>query len=230
MLLEFNNNFHLSCVNVNEELKIICGARMKKSLLFPSPIWMDDFTNDDQFKIVAELSEAALEEVKHKGDADRRSNRGNSLHTSPNFLGNYIDTPLYKLLTPSIVAALGDYGYDVSFEVSITYWSIVSYAGAYNERHHHANSLLSGAFYTSAPEGSGALVFSDPRYGKFMETRIGRVNVANFHQNHRIEPRAGRLVLFPSYLEHHVEVSSCEQPRIIYSFNVDIHGPKKIDK
>ena len=197
---------------------------MKTSYLFPSPIWIHDFSDKNEVSHLLKLSKIALDEVHKSGDADRRSNRGNSFHTLPNFLGNFQDTPLHKLITPLLVRALKEYGYDPSFIVSVTYWSIVSYDGAFNERHHHANSVISGAFYVEAPKGSGALVFADPRYGKLMESRIGR-NEAQIHKNQRIVPQNGRLVLFPSYLEHQVEMSTCSDPRIIYSFNVDIHGP-----
>lgn len=200
---------------------------MNISYLFPSPIWVHDFSNKNEVNDLNELSKIALREVDKSGDVDRRSNRGNSFHTAPNFLGAFQDTLLHKLVTPFLVIALKEYGYDPSYVVSVTYWSIVSYQGAFNERHHHADSVISGAFYMEAPEGSGALVFSDPRYGKLMESRVGQISSHQIHKNQRVVPEKGRLVLFPSYLEHQVEMSTCSDPRVIYSFNVNIRGPNE---
>lgn len=200
---------------------------MKRHNLFHTPIWIYDFTEPGQLKQISNLSKLALQEKEETGEGIVKSNKGNSFHTKFNFLGDYSGSPLADLLTPLISRAVSDYGYDPAASVSIMYWSIVTNAGGYNRRHCHPNSLISGAFYTSAPEGSGELILCDPRYGKLMETTAGRLPNQNIHQYQHIKPETGRLVLFPSYLEHEVDESTCDEPRIIYSFNVNMLGVQK---
>ena len=200
---------------------------MTTSYSFPTPIWIYDFQSKAEHNELTKLSQLALKEADEAGVGVKKSNRGNSFHTVENFLGEYPKSPLHKMLTPHIAHALKDYGYDPTYIVSVGYWSIISFEGAYNERHHHPNSLLSGAFYVDAPHGSGALVFTEPRYGKLMENRAGRDENAMIHKHQRIIPTTGRLVIFPSYLEHQVELTTSVEPRIIYSFNVQMIKPTK---
>ena len=203
---------------------------MQISYLFPSPIWVHDFESAQDNTTISQLANLASQEVEQSSLDIRKSNRGNSVHTQENFLGDYPDSPLHALITPLLAKALADYEYDPTYIVSVSYWSIISYEGAYNERHHHPHSLLSGVLYADTPEGSGALVFTEPRYGKLMENRAGRNKGALLHKDQRITPKSGRLVIFPSYLEHQVDLTTSKVPRIIYSFNVQMIKPASKEK
>lgn len=196
---------------------------MEKTEIFATPLWLHDFDDSASLAAISYLAEQALaNEEKLKGSGLQKSNQGNSFHTQNNFLGEFAKTPLYGLLAPKLAAALADYGYKAS-SVRISYWSIVSRAGAYNRRHNHPDSILSVAFYTQAPPGSGNLIFSDPRYGKLMESNIGRTDHSiSLHGHIKVVPKLGRLVVFPSYLEHEVELSTCDGARIIYSLNLSL--------
>jgi hypothetical protein len=39
----------------------------------------------------------------------------------------------------------------------------ISYEGLYHLQHTHPDSLVSGVYYSSTPEGSGSIIFDDPR-------------------------------------------------------------------
>jgi uncharacterized protein (TIGR02466 family) len=193
-----------------------------KKDIFSTPLYVSDLTSEKELELVDRLASLALVEAqKSQSKSDKKSNEGDSFHTISNFLGNFSETDLHTLLTSYIVNAVKDYGYTIR-SAEINYWSIVSRSGAYNKRHNHPDSLISGAFYVSAPTGSGKLLFCDPRYGKLMETCNGRTGGTDYHSHVHVVPAKGRLVLFPSFLEHEVEVSTCSEPRIIYSFNVSV--------
>ena len=103
--------------------------------------------------------------------------------------------------------------------------------------HAHTNSVCSGAFYSKAPEASAApIVFSDPRgaWRSLSESasllateqeedglwgRLPTQPQAPFHQQYTLTPTAGQLVVFPSWLVHHVEPQEGEE-RIAWSYNV----------
>ena len=103
--------------------------------------------------------------------------------------------------------------------------------------HAHTNSVCSGAFYSKTPKGLAApIVFSDPRgaWRSLSESasllateqeedglwgRLPTQPQAPFHQQYILTPTAGELVVFPSWLVHHVEPQDGEE-RIAWSFNV----------
>ena len=96
-------------------------------------------------------------------------------------------------------------------------WINMHDRGGFNFQHMHDGSLLSGSFYLQVPEGSGSLVLRDPR------PRSASANLqpgdANAIYDVHLQPRQGLVVLFPYWLEHHVEPHNNDTPRISISFN-----------
>jgi uncharacterized protein (TIGR02466 family) len=87
--------------------------------------------------------------------------------------------------------------------------------------HLHPNSLFSGVMYLTAPEGSGAIAFLDPRAGaQVLPPPLQHASAG--YTNGRIlrQPRPGLLLLFPDWLWHEVEGSRSTEPRICVSFNI----------
>ncbi len=100
-------------------------------------------------------------------------------------------------------------------------WVNISPPGASNTIHFHPNCHLSGVYYVSlkAPE-CGSIFFRDPRIAARMlrppigaETHFTATEV-------RMRPEEGRMYVFPSWLEHGVEVNRSDQDRVSLSFNV----------
>jgi uncharacterized protein (TIGR02466 family) len=102
-----------------------------------------------------------------------------------------------------------------AFEVQS--WVNIHDRGGFNFQHMHEGALLSGTFYLQVPEGSGALVFKDPRPGVLNAYVKG--NGANAYKDIQLRPSAGLLVLFPHWLEHFVEPHAHDVPRICLPFN-----------
>ena len=69
----------------------------------------------------------------------------------------------------------------------------------YQIEHHHLPHHWSFAYYVNSPKGSAPLVFSE--------------------SNKKIFPKSGMIVLFPSWLRHHVPKHKCEEIRSIVSGN-----------
>ena len=97
-------------------------------------------------------------------------------------------------------------------------WINIHDRGGFNFLHVHEGSLLCGCFYLQVPEGSGPLVFRDPRPGVIHAGITG--NGANAYKDIRLAPSDGLLVLFPSWLEHYVEPHDGDRPRIAVPFNL----------
>jgi len=96
-------------------------------------------------------------------------------------------------------------------------WINLHDRGGFNFLHIHDGCLLSGVFYLQVPEGSGRLVFRDPRPGVLNSPFKGPN--ANGHNDVHLTPETGLLVMFPNWLEHYVEPHGSDTPRIAISFN-----------
>jgi len=108
------------------------------------------------------------------------------------------------------LARIGKVDIDTS-QYEVFLWATACEACIAHAPHVHENSILSGVYYINAPRGSGSLMFEDPRGG--LPPFGGRI----VH-----EPRAGEIVIFPPWLQHHVG-SSCIEPselRVSLSFNI----------
>eukprot|EP00039_Didymoeca_costata_P001054 m.49282 g.49282 ORF g.49282 m.49282 type:complete len:311 (+) comp10607_c1_seq1:244-1176(+) len=87
-------------------------------------------------------------------------------------------------------------------------WATVNHEGISHLSHTHPDHMISGVYYVNVPPDSGPLIFSDPRgvHPPFDGTLT-------------IKPKAGDLILFPSWLSHQVAPTPGKQPRISIAFN-----------
>lgn len=105
-------------------------------------------------------------------------------------------------------------------------WGTVLEAGGYQTAHLHPLGWLSGVYYVECPDGlpagravtgAGALEFGSPPQGAW---------AAVPHPHRRVEPRPGRLVLFPSYFYHRTLPFAGAGRRISLAFDVmPLKGP-----
>ena len=102
--------------------------------------------------------------------------------------------------------------------LTLSTWLNVHDKNGFNSVHDHAGSLISGVLFINCPEGSGNLIFRDPRRSS---STCKLLSMAN--KELVVTPRPGNAVLFPGYLEHFVEPSSTaeDDPRISVAFNVN---------
>ena len=124
----------------------------------------------------------------------------------------------------NINVALNDMNWDLNKQsVKINnLWAIINEKGAWNQKHHHSNSDLSAAYYVSAHESCGDIVFYDPRPAPVYKNPITK-NPNNLNATvNSIKPEDGMLVLFPSYLEHSVNPNMSDKKRIVISFNINL--------
>lgn len=100
-------------------------------------------------------------------------------------------------------------------------WANINYKGALNRPHVHANSLFSGAYYIKVPRNSGSLKVNDPRQGThFVKAARKDVQIPLYLTSEiSIEPKENRAIMFPSWLEHCVEMNESDDIRISVSFN-----------
>jgi hypothetical protein len=94
-------------------------------------------------------------------------------------------------------------------------WSVELRREGFHVNHIHPEGWLSSAYYVSVPEEatdmrarSGWLKFGEPR-----------LPVPGMQAEHFVQPRAGQLVLFPSYMWHGTNAIHGDQPRLTVAFD-----------
>ena len=108
-------------------------------------------------------------------------------------------------------------------------WPVVVGPGHGLNRHRHRNAHISGVYYLATmPKGTGSLCFerADTHPEAFVPIHAGD------QQRWHWQPQEGQLLLFPSELEHHVEVHRGSGFRYSISFDLMIstHGRNRIAK
>lgn len=106
-------------------------------------------------------------------------------------------------------------------------WSNVSKVGHSHQIHIHPNSFYSGVIYLQVPEGSGPLIFVDPRPSiNMILPNYTKPQPDLFGSNCRVDPKLGDMYMFPSWAAHGVSATEWNpsQERISLSFNIMFKG------
>jgi Flp pilus assembly protein TadD len=137
--------------------------------------------------------------------------------------------PRVKAFITALAAPIDEYRARVGFDpkhvfrarnrgesVLIGCWSVRLGAGGYHVNHVHPEGWISSAYYVEVPPEvansaarSGWIKFGEPRF-----------SVPNATPEHFVQPRPGRLVLFPSYMWHGTIPIVGNEPRMTIAFDV----------
>ena len=105
-------------------------------------------------------------------------------------------------------------------------WKNINEPGNFNVKHNHPRANLSGVLWIKTPKDSGNIVFTSPQlFNKFQELDSYKDEFrynSNSYMTYYFPPTEGIILIFPSSLEHEVEVNKSDQDRISYSFNIKL--------
>ncbi len=140
-------------------------------------------------------------------------NSEKNIFNNPNF------TPLKQASEKCFLHCFREMGVEVdekAFDISA--WVNMTYPGGYNVQHGHPRAYLSGCFYLETPENSGRISFADPRPGAV----YAPLEMAGPMSSRALkaQPRSGQLIIFPSWLEHSVELNESRENRVSIAMNV----------
>lgn len=196
-------------------------------LSFPTPIWIVNLAGMDNLNRRLEQPLLAME-------LETRKSAANFSEMYPNGYTTFYDHPDLFAIPPfdelaqkifiAVASYAGERGYDMSKRrlAMHSMFGNVQFENSLHAMHHHPNSTFSGVYYVSAPEGSSKLRFRDPSIlARMAEPTIDQCN-ATSAEVIDFDPIEGRLVIFPSYLEHEVLLNRSKKPRIAISFNIVI--------
>ena len=109
-------------------------------------------------------------------------------------------------------------------------WFHITRRGGYQGLHNHQNASWSGIFCVDPGDvlpdrpDSGLVRFHDPRWCSWFHSEPGNLGLKlpYRHGGFEITHRAGRLVVFPSFLMHEIFAYQGDRPRIVIAFNCSI--------
>lgn len=194
---------------------------MNQHTLFRTTIWSSQCHDTG---LLQRSAEAVLTEMASDPSGLQLTNLG-AWHSQTDLLQKQLVDDLFLWIAAEVQHALVDWGWDLQQARPCfnNAWSVVGAAGASHGAHLHPNSLFSGVVYLAAPPGSGAIAFLDPRAGAQM-LQLPLAADARMRElgRYKVQPKRGLLLLFPAWLWHEVEVSSCSEKRICVSFNLGL--------
>ena len=188
---------------------------MFRELYFPTPIYIADIKHPT---LNQELERDIIAWSNQEKGVVRTNIKGWHSDTNMNEL------PEYAKLVDMLYSAqrtIYDQEYYESEPFLGNMWANINPPGGSNRAHIHPNSLWSGVYYVKAPQNSGQLKIEDPRSVALM-SRPRQKDVPKpdrLWREHHYEPKTGRLIMFPSWLNHCVDPNNSNDIRISVSFN-----------
>lgn len=95
-------------------------------------------------------------------------------------------------------------------------WCNITNKGEGQNWHQHQDSVISGVYYYQTSGNDGNIIFTNPNQFVSLEVFPAGPGV---DMTISYYPKIGKIVLFPGWLKHMVEVNTTESQRISFSFN-----------
>lgn len=106
-------------------------------------------------------------------------------------------------------------------QVLDNFWFNINPPGGTNKPHSHPSSVFSGVLYLQTPENCGKINFINPcrtHDYHFNQDTVEEYNNYTWNGYYHI-PEVGKVVMFPSSLEHYVDGNGSNEDRISIAFN-----------
>ena len=189
----------------------------KTNLIFPIPIHQFDVNGFSEIK--DELIDYAYDYKKKDPIGVSLSNRGGWQSEGFNIINEDDVLQLFLINCLSNFPPIKK-----SVELRGYAWININKPGDYNIKHVHPTNHLSGVLWIKCLENSGDIVFDSPNnFESFLENKSYNDDFkkSNFiDDSYHCYPTEGRIIVFPSHLEHHVQENKSNEDRISVSFNI----------
>ena len=195
---------------------------MELNTLFPAFLLNDYLKNIDNKELIRyayELKDADREGVVKSNFIGWQSD---NLVKPNDEIQNLVDT-----ITEKLEAVKVQLGFLEEAKINmINLWiNVNDRKSSFNRPHVHPGATFSGVYYVKCNEQSGKLVFKHPSIIQQYTIPENTMDKwTNFLAcNWSVLPEEGKLMIFPSWLEHYVEPNVDDEIRISIAFNADIH-------
>jgi uncharacterized protein (TIGR02466 family) len=186
--------------------------------LFATPFWS---------RIVVDCSSinenllTLMARIEKENPAAQRSNVG-GWHSQPNLHLNEDFSEIRQIVGTTCVQCATALNFDFEhFNLAFNeMWLNKNGPGDYNRAHTHPNAILSGVYYIKVPAASGNLELYDPIGARVMNSMPVKSALLRSAQTLEIESEEGKLLVFPSWLQHAVQSNRSNEERVSLSFNM----------
>ncbi len=189
----------------------------RTNLLFPVPIHQFDVNGFDEIK--NDLIDYAYDLKNKEPEGVLISNQGG--WQSSDFSVNNEDDLLHSFI---INCLAGFPVIDESFNIKVDAWININKPGNYNIKHNHPGVDLAGVLWIKCPKDCGNIVFDPPTafqsHNEIKSYTDDFKNENNIYHSYYFNPTEGRILIFPSHLDHQVKENKSNEDRISLSFNI----------
>ena len=128
---------------------------------------------------------------------------------------------LRRKLDRHVAAFAGELSLDLERKLKLdSLWINILRPGAAHSGHIHPHSVVSGTIYVATPPGASALKLEDPRLPMMMAAPGRNTDAPEEAQTFvYLQPAAGTLYLWESFIRHEVPANRARRDRISLSFN-----------
>ena len=195
----------------------------KVTPIFPTCIHILEIDNFDTYR--DQLIKESYQDRNEDPMGRELSNRGGWQSDQVNILQCKSET-----LKNIIMSSVSKLSMSDNLSYTIEGWKNINEPGNFNCLHNHPRSDLSGVLWIKAPKDSGNLVFSSPQlFNRYQELDSYTDEFAlktNSYMTYFFYPKEGKILIFPSNLDHEVEENKSDEDRISYSFNIKLVNGK----
>ena len=111
-----------------------------------------------------------------------------------------------------------------SVDLIVSAWVNINPPNSFNTKHCHPDSNLSGVLWIKSQKDCGNIVFQSPfHFQTYKEVESYTEDFKNknkYFHTYFFNPIEGRMIVFPSHLEHQVKPNESKEDRISVSFNI----------
>jgi len=195
---------------------------MQAHTLFPTPLWYDTIPFTELERQEAIFFCKKIQEYDPVGITV--TNIG-GWHSKAFTYNDVISTPFlnyFNYIIKNIDKILIDIGSPGTSKL-INAWVNINNKNNSNKSHNHPGSILSGVFYLT--KRNSKVVFKRPvdaNMAFLIGIKSSHETYLSFAETYFI-PNSHDLIIFPSWLEHYVELNEYNEERISIAFNIDVN-------
>ncbi len=189
---------------------------VKVSDWFPTPIW--SATVDNHERLNADL----MPKIYALRDSDKAGTYLSNVHGWQSELSVQLMEefrPLNNRILEALLKVAQFLKYDRNCRLNMQAWANINGYGAYNLVHTHPNCHLTGCYYVKTPDNAGGIFFEDPRAQACVFLAPSEERSPYTHNKVRLPAEAGKIYIFPAWLQHGVEPNESQEDRITVAFN-----------
>lgn len=193
---------------------------MNREIWWGVPIWFYDISNDD---IDTDKLELECYKIMEKEKSVYKSNING--WQSKDFNKTKRNTPILNKLIKKVVTkssiVFNEIGIKPEFKCELNNaWININKKGSSNMQHIHPRSIMSAVFYVKSDEDSGDLFIEDDTRQRYINELITYANNPLTYNTVSYKPKKGRLLIFPSWVNHGVGLNKSNEDRISIAFNI----------